>query len=333
MSFTFRPAVFKDVHLLIGIAGGTRSGKTWSAMRLATGLAGDKPFAVIDTENERALHYADDFKFNHCLFAPPFTQEGYLEAVQEAARQGNSVIVIDSFSQVWDGIGGMLEQSEAELDRMAGNDFAKRDRCMRSSWIKPKAKHNQLLQRLTHVNAHLIFCIRAEVKSEMVRAPDGKVKLVPMTSPIAHNGWVPICDKKLPWELTAYLLLTRESQGVPASTWLMGRHQKLFPPGQLIDEKAGRALAGWSGGAKPDPKAAEPTAFAATCITSDQARQIEEYAESLNVDVEAFNAWLTSEWSSQRISELPAHAFDAVMVMLVKKEHVRRGAPEQAVQP
>ncbi len=324
MSFTFRPAVFKDVHLLIGIAGGTRSGKTWSAMRLATGLAGDKPFAVIDTENERALHYADEFKFNHCFFEPPFTQEGYLEAVQEAARQGNSVIVIDSFSQVWDGIGGMLEQSEAELDRMAGNDFAKRDRCIRASWIKPKMRHNQMLQRLTHVNAHLIFCIRAEVKSEMVRGTDGKVKLVPMTSPIAHNGWVPICDKKLPWELTAYLLLDRESQGVPASTWLIGRHQKLFPAGQVIDEEAGKALAGWSGGAKPAPKAAEPTSFPATCITSDQARQIEEYAESLNVDLAGFNAWLAKQWSSLKVSELPTEAFGPVMEMLEKADRKRK---------
>ena len=329
MSYTLRPAVFKDVHLLIGIAGGTRSGKTWSAMRLATGLADGKKFAVVDLENERALHYANDFEFDHCLFEPPFTQQGCLEAVQECARQGHSVIVIDSFSQLWDGIGGVLEQSEAELDRMAGNDFAKRDRCNQASWIKPKRRLTQMIHRLTHVNAHIVFCIRAEVKSEMVRGSDGKVKLVPMTSPIAHKGWVPICDKKLPWELTAYVLLTRESQGVPASTWLMGRHQKIFPAGRLIDEEAGRALAGWSGGAKPEPKAAEPTSFAATCITSDQAREIEEYAESLNVDLAGFNAWLRKQWSSLKVSELPAEAFGPVMEMLEKADLKRKGEHER----
>ena len=326
MSFTFRPAVFKDVHLLVGIAGGTRSGKTWSAMRLATGMMGGKPFAVVDTENGRALHYADDFKFNHCQLDPPFTQEAYLEAVQEASKQGHSVIIVDSFSQLWDGIGGMLEQSEAELDRMAGNDFAKRDRCLRASWIKPKVRHNQMLQRLTHVNAHVIFCIRAEVKSEMARGPDGKVKLVPMTSPIAHNGWVPICDKKLPWELTAYLLLTRESQGVPASTWLMGRHQGLFPAGQVINEDAGKALAGWSAGTKPESKADTPTSFPATCITADQAREIEEYAESLDVDMERFGEWMSKQWSSLRIGELPAEAFGPVIEMLQKKDKDKQAA-------
>ena len=45
--------------LNIVISGGTGSGKTFSAMRLASGIAGGKPFAVIDTENRRALHYAD----------------------------------------------------------------------------------------------------------------------------------------------------------------------------------------------------------------------------------------------------------------------------------
>jgi hypothetical protein len=64
MTITFRPAVREGVPLLLGLAGGTGSGKTWSAMVLAKGLAGDKPFAVVDTENGRAKHYADDFRFD-----------------------------------------------------------------------------------------------------------------------------------------------------------------------------------------------------------------------------------------------------------------------------
>jgi hypothetical protein len=59
MSFSFRPAVRESVSLLIGLSGGTGSGKTYSAMRLAHGIAGDQPFAVIDTEAGRAKHYAD----------------------------------------------------------------------------------------------------------------------------------------------------------------------------------------------------------------------------------------------------------------------------------
>lgn len=59
MSIQFKKAIRENVGLLIGLAGGTGSGKTYSAMRLASGIAGDKPFAVIDTEAGRAKHYAD----------------------------------------------------------------------------------------------------------------------------------------------------------------------------------------------------------------------------------------------------------------------------------
>ncbi len=50
MTITFRRAVRENVGLVIGIAGPSGSGKTYSAMRLAAGISGGKPFAVIDTE-------------------------------------------------------------------------------------------------------------------------------------------------------------------------------------------------------------------------------------------------------------------------------------------
>src|SRR6185436_10622008 len=64
MSFVLKPAVRENVPLLIGLAGGTGSGKTYSAMRLAKGLAGGQKFAVIDTESGRARAYADEFQFD-----------------------------------------------------------------------------------------------------------------------------------------------------------------------------------------------------------------------------------------------------------------------------
>ena len=70
MTFQFKPAIRENVGLLIGLAGGTGSGKTFSAMRLASGIANGKKFAVIDTEAGRAKHYADQFSFDQvaCFF-------------------------------------------------------------------------------------------------------------------------------------------------------------------------------------------------------------------------------------------------------------------------
>ena len=80
MTFQFKPAVRESVGLIIGLAGPSGAGKTYSAMRLASGIAGDKPFAVIDTEGGRAKHYADQFKFDHGDLMPPFRPQAYASA-------------------------------------------------------------------------------------------------------------------------------------------------------------------------------------------------------------------------------------------------------------
>src|SRR5262245_24721634 len=119
MPFHFRPAVRSEIRLLLALSGGTGSGKTYSAMRLASGLAGDKNFAVIDTENGRASMYADQFKFDVGELAAPFTPDAYLEAIIAAEKAGYGVILVDSMSHEWAGEGGILDMQEAELDRMA----------------------------------------------------------------------------------------------------------------------------------------------------------------------------------------------------------------------
>ena len=66
------------------LIGGTGSGKTYTAMRLASGIAGDKPFVVIDTEAGRAKHYADSFKFDHGDLKAPFRPDAYADAIKAA---------------------------------------------------------------------------------------------------------------------------------------------------------------------------------------------------------------------------------------------------------
>ena len=94
MSFTFTPAVRRNTHLLLALAGASGSGKTFSALELATGLAGATgKVAVIDTEAGRSLHYADRFRFDHCELTPPFTPQRYREAIEAAESAGYAVIV------------------------------------------------------------------------------------------------------------------------------------------------------------------------------------------------------------------------------------------------
>jgi hypothetical protein len=250
MTFTFRPAVRENVPLLVGLSGGTGSGKTYTAMRLAHGIAGDRPFAVIDTEASRAKHYADTFKFDHGDLMPPFTPDRYADAIAAADAAKYPVIVVDSTSHEWSGEGGILDWAEAELDRMAGTDWKKRDACKMASWIKPKMAHKQMVQRLLQLRAHVILCFRAEPKIEMVRE-NGKMVITEKKSLVGLNGWIPITEKNLPFELTASFLLMAEHPGVPLPIKLQEQHRAIFPLDRPITEQAGVELAAWAKGGAP----------------------------------------------------------------------------------
>lgn len=255
MSFHFRKAHRQNVPMIIGIAGPSGGGKTRSAMRLATGLAGDQPFAVIDTEAGRALHYADDFNFDHGDLEPPFEPNRYLEAIQAADQAGYPVIVVDSASHEHAGDGGLLDMHEAELQRMAGNDFKKRDRVKMAAWIKPKQDHKRFMSKLLQLRAHLILCFRAEEKVEIVKN-NGKTEIVPKKSASGFEGWLPVCEKTLPYELTASMLVLPNAPGVPQPIKLQEQHRPFFPDGKPITEGAGRKLGEWAkGGAAPRKQA------------------------------------------------------------------------------
>jgi AAA domain-containing protein len=249
MSFTFRPAARDSVWLLLGLSGASGSGKSYTAMRLATGLSGDKPFAVIDTEAGRAKHYADRFKFDHGDLTSPFTPERYLEAILAAEKAGYGIIVVDSMSHEWAGDGGILDMQEDELDRMAGQDFQRREACKMAAWIKPKMAHKKMMARLLQLRAHLILCFRSEPKIEMVKK-DGKLVIQPKQTLTGLDGWVPICEKNLPYELTASFLLTADKPGVPKPIKLQEQHKLFFPLDQPITENSGIALAAWARGSE-----------------------------------------------------------------------------------
>ena len=246
MSVSFRPAVRSNVNLLIGLAGASGSGKTFSGMRLASGMSGGARFAVIDTENGRASHYADQFAFDVAELREPFTPHAYAEAIAAADAAGYPVILVDSASHEYAGAGGILDMQEAEFERLGGRDSAKM-----LSWAKPKQEHKRMMQRLLQTRAHLILCFRAEARLDMIRE-DGKTKIVPKQSVIGLDGWIPVTEKTVPYELTVSLLLTPDKPGMPHPVKLQSQHRTLFPIDQPITEESGRAIAAWAaGGAAP----------------------------------------------------------------------------------
>lgn len=253
MSFQFRPAKRENVPLLIGLAGGTGSGKTMSAMEMAKGLAGGAKFAVVDTENGRAKHYADQYTFDHADLTAPFRPERYAEAIEAADAAGYPVIVVDSMSHEWAGDGGMLDWHEEEYQRLGAREAVKM-----SAWIKPKAAHKKMVTRLLQVRAHVILCFRAEAKVEMVKDNDGKWVIVPKRSLVGLDGWIPITEKTLPYELTLSFLFVADQPGLPKPIKLQEQHRPFFPLDAKVSDGTGMALAQWArGSAASAPAAAE----------------------------------------------------------------------------
>ena len=243
MTFHFREAKREGVRLLLGFAGGTGSGKTYSAMRVARGLANGKRFAVIDTENGRASYYADEFDFDVGELKAPFRPDRYADAIETADKAGYPVIVVDSASHEWEGDGGMLDWHEEEFQRLGGQDRVKM-----TAWIKPKAAHRKMVTRLLQVNAHVILCFRAAEKVEMVRGEGGRMEVVPKKTLTGLDGWVPIADKALPYELTMSVLLVADRPGVPRPIKLPEKLKAFVPLDQPIGEDAGKGLLEWAAG-------------------------------------------------------------------------------------
>jgi len=255
MTWTLRPAIRENVGLFIGLAGGTGSGKTWSAMEIAKGIVGSgNRFAVIDTENKRASHYADYFDFDVVDFSSPFSSKRYAEVVKYVYEQKYKAIVLDSFSHEHDNEGGYLDLQATKLMEMVKRSMAKdpnqneykvADKLTPLSWKEPKADRVRMLQTLLACSSTvpLIFCMRAQEK--YFTSKDGK--LMAREKP----EWEPICGKGMMFEMTVSFMLYADKPGCPVPIKLQEQHKKLFPLNKPLGSESGRLIAEWAkGGAK-----------------------------------------------------------------------------------
>ena len=239
--------------ILIGIMSPSGGGKTYSALRLATGMqrvVGGDIYGV-DTENSRMLHYADQFKFKHVLFAPPFGSLDYLEAVRWCSGQGARVIIVDSMSHEHIGEGGYLDTAESVVSRMAGGDSRKREAVKMLGWATAGPLRQQMIEGLKQLPGCFIFCFRAKEKVKPIKRPDGKTDIVDM-------GFMPIAGEEWLYEMTVNCMLEPRSDGVP--TWrsdFVGERLMMKLPQQFKDafaarsplsENIGEKLAHWATG-------------------------------------------------------------------------------------
>lgn len=245
MSFTFRPASsFTERHgVFVAVTGGTNSGKSYSALRLAKGLAGDKKIAGADTEGGRLLHLRKHFDFDAVMMEPPHRPEKYADVAKAAEDAGYGALVIDSFTMEWVGLGGVLDWQAEEYQRMGARDAVKL-----ASWIKPKMAHKSMVYSLLQRRIPIVFSIRAEEKAKKVGS-DVKAE------------WAPICNKAFPFEVTVSFMLMQDRQGIidlRQNHKMEGSHRAIFRDGEQLSEQHGEQLAAWALGASPGSTSTAP---------------------------------------------------------------------------
>lgn len=318
MSFEFRPATRDRIGLLFGVAGASGSGKTLSCLLLGQGIAnGTGALAVVDTEAGRAKHYANQFKFLHADFRPPFEPKRYVEAVRGSEEAGATVTMLDSMSHEWAGEGGCSDMQAREAERMAtdksGNVVAWKIEAMTApAWKRPKIEHKRMMSRLIQTRTHLLFCLRAEEKVKFIKekGDNGKEKTV-----IVPIGFQPIQERSFMFETSGFITLHPETPGMVRYDLphkLNDDLRLIFRDGHVITKESGHMLREWAEtGADMRVTPAEQKIIDAVMSLIER---LEDAPNSAAVDAVIKNADTDKRraWLSDNRKELSAKLEDAI---------------------
>lgn len=153
----------KRAKIKLGLQGPSGSGKTFSALLLAFGLCYDwSKIAVIDSENGSSHLYAHLGNYKVLKISAPFTPESYIQAIKICEQASMEVIIVDSISHEWEGIGGILEIHS----NLVGNSY--------TNWNKISPRHNSFIQHILQSPAHIIGTIRSK-QDYVLSEKNGKV--------------------------------------------------------------------------------------------------------------------------------------------------------------
>lgn len=276
-TMTVSPCVKTAVPQLIGFYGNSGGGKTVTALICLVGMVGPRSkIGVVDTENRRAGVAADivkamaqeHFKTTPEIVVvnlePPFNPLRYVAALEVLKGQGCVGFVVDSMSHAWQGEGGYLDLKEAELDRMAGQDWKRREQCAMAAaaHVKP-ATHGVLVRSILQLKVPTVLCFRSKEKAHLTKeAGKTKIEVDPYGTPIQEAGM--IYEMLISGEVSA-------RDGIGGFCSFRGEGRKTTHPailrllpaeGEQFGFGHGKALADWCGepGARPSAAVTVPSA-------------------------------------------------------------------------
>ena len=148
MANPFQKAKKEKVWTKVLMGGPSGAGKTYSALRMAAGLAkccGSR-VAAIDTEAGRLNYYAEEFDFDG-IQLEEFTPEAYVEMINAAADAGYKVLIINSITHEW-------TYCCDTVNKMPGNSF--------TNWGKMTPRHDRFMEAILQSLMHIICTVRGK---------------------------------------------------------------------------------------------------------------------------------------------------------------------------
>jgi len=225
------------VTALAGVSG---SGKTYTAIQYAYGLAGFDAGKVglLDTENRRGSLYCSILegattptkrRFLIGDLAAPFSPSRYADAMREFESAGVEVLVVDSISHSWEGVGGCEEiatQGDPKFPR----------------WNLAKRENRKMVNYMLQCPMHIVLCVRAR---EKVKVGAG--------GSVTPLGIQPVAEKNLLFEATISVMLADEGRSY-SRTKVPADLLQHFPGTTYITAQTGNAVKQWvDGGGEVNP--------------------------------------------------------------------------------
>lgn len=243
--FVIKKASRQGIIPLIGLFGKSGFGKTYSALLLARGLAGESGIIrLVDTEKGRGEIFADDIPggYEVVRLDEPYTPDRYEKAI-EAAINGASVLVVDSMSHSWEGDDGVLEKAEESREKKGPGLH---------NWLH-KSAHSRMLRKVCSLPTPVVVCLRGKEVYRQVKDDKNKTVIV------RDENTAPIQDKNFIYEMLVAFEMKKNDAGDPGycriEKYTSARLLPLLPKTtDRITVEHGKTIAEWCSGISQQPK-------------------------------------------------------------------------------
>lgn len=254
----FQKAKREQVWLKVLLSGASGSGKSYSALKMATGIAKkcNSEIAYIGTEGSRNKYYANEFDYDLLELEEPFECEKYMAAIDEAVKAGYKVLIIDSMTHEWKWLNDVH-------DKMPGNSFA--------NWGKLKPRHHKFMDKVLNSPIHIIATARG--KDDWV-LEDKNGRQVPKKVGMGQQQ-----DKDISYEYTVSLMISQDTHVASADKDNTHLFDGKF---EVLTENDGEKLYNWANqGEAPAPKEPQPTYSEASVSDEDILKEVKKEIISL----------------------------------------------------